>query len=87
MIEIPKLPVGSTFETSINWMTDNLDAFFEGVSGVIMSVLSAFESVLMWPHPLVIIAIMVGLAWYVAKEGVAIFSLLGLLLIYNMQYF
>ncbi|MDF7808335.1 proline/glycine betaine ABC transporter permease [Pontiellaceae bacterium B12219] len=85
-MNIPPLPVGSWFETLINWLTDHLEGFFDGIGTMVTAILDATEFILMFPHPLVLILIFTTLAWFAAKHGVAIFTLLGMLLIYNMGY-
>ncbi|MDF7800271.1 proline/glycine betaine ABC transporter permease [Pontiellaceae bacterium B1224] len=85
-MNIPPLPVGSWFETLINWLTDHLEVFFDGIGTMVTAILDATEFILMFPHPLVLILIFTTLAWFAAKHGVAIFTLLGMLLIYNMGY-
>ena len=81
MIEIP---VGRFFEIIIQWMIDNWSGFFDAVTATVSATLSAFESVLMLPHPLIMIALLTGLAWYISGRGVAIFTVAGLFLIEGM---
>jgi glycine betaine/proline transport system permease protein len=80
------LDVGGFFENIITWLTENLGPVFDAISESVSSMLDAFEGLLMLPHPFILIALLVGLAWWVAKKGVGIFTLLGMLLIYSMGY-
>lgn len=86
MNNIPKLPVGDVFESIIEWLTANLGAFFDGISQGVTGLLAGLKFLLLAPHPLIMVAIFTALAWYVAKRGVAIFTVLGMLLIYNMGF-
>jgi glycine betaine/proline transport system permease protein len=85
-MNIPSIPVGSWFETLINWLTEHLEGFFDGIGAMVTGILDATEFMLMLPHPLVLILLFTTLAWFAARHGVAIFTLLGMLLIYNMGY-
>jgi glycine betaine/proline transport system permease protein len=79
------IPVGSFFEAIINWLTTNLDPFFNAVTIVVDTVLTGIEDVLKLPPALIMILLFAGLAWYVASRGLAIFTLLGMLLIKGMH--
>ena len=85
-MNIPRIPVGSWFETIINWLTDNLDAFFDGIGAMVTGILETTEYLLLLPHPVVTILIFTTVAWFAARYAVALFTLLGMLLIYNMGY-
>ncbi len=76
--------IGRWFEFIINWMTKHWKHFFDVISFIVNGVVDAFDTVLIFPHPLVMIAIFTVIAWLVAKKGVGIFTLIGFLLIYEM---
>ncbi len=79
-----KLDIGGGFEFVINWLTENLGGFFDGISAVILAVLEGFKFVLFLPHPFLMIIIFAALAWWAAGRGVAIFTVIGMLLVHNM---
>jgi len=79
------LDVGGFFEFIINWLTEHLGPFFDAITVGVGATLTAFENMLKLPPPIVMILILAGLAWYVASRGVAIFTFLGMLLIYSME--
>lgn len=79
------IPIGSMFEYIINWLTDNLEGFFDLITIVVDSVLVGFESVLLFPHEFIMIAILASIAWYFAGRGVGIFTIIGFLLIMGMD--
>jgi glycine betaine/proline transport system permease protein len=85
-LNIPQLPIGDQFESVINWLTDNLGFFFDSIGVVVTGILEGLEYLLLLPHPLLMIALLTALAWWTAKRGVAIFTVLGMLLIFNMGY-
>ena len=80
------LDIGGIFENIILWLTDNFDVFFDSITEGVKSVLNTFESVLLLPPSLVIVILFAALAWYLASKGVAVFTLLGLLLIDYMGF-
>lgn len=85
-MNIPKIPIGDTFESLITWLTDNFDVVFDGIGNTVIAILGGLKFLLLLPHPLLMIVLMTALAWWLAKRGVAIFTVLGMLLIYNMGY-
>jgi len=76
--------VGSFFEVLINWLGENLDPVFEGITDLIELILGGIEQALLWPPWAVIIVLLVAIAWWAAGWRVALFSVLGLLLIVQM---
>jgi glycine betaine/proline transport system permease protein len=85
-MNIPKIPIGNTFDSIINWLTDNLGFVFDAIGATVRAVVGALEFVLLAPHPILMVAILTGIAFYVAGRGVALFTALGMLLIVNMGY-
>lgn len=85
-MNIPQIPVGDTFESIITWLTDNLGFIFDATGATVRAVVGALEFVLLAPHPILMVAILTGIAWYISGRGVAIFTALGMLLIVNMGY-
>lgn len=85
-MNIPQIPVGDSFESIITWLTDNLGFIFDATGATVRAVVGALEFVLLAPHPILMVAILTGIAWYVSGRGVAIFTALGMLLIVNMGY-
>ncbi len=79
-----RLDVGSAFETIINWLTENAGGLFDSISFVIQAVVTQFDAWLEFPHPFVMVLLLTAIAWIVARRGAAVFSLLGMLLIFQM---
>lgn len=79
-----KIPIGEYMEKLINWMTDNFAGVFDsikgGLEGIINSISWALNAI---PVVLFIIIIML-IGWWIAGKGIAIFSGIGLGLIYNL---
>lgn len=79
------IPVGRFFEFIIQWMIDNWSGFFDAVTISVRATLSAFEAILMYPHPLIMIGVLTAAAWYISGKGVALFTAAGLFLIEGMS--
>ena len=80
-----ELPVGKVFENIVNWMTDNWEPFFDGISWFVNLIVSSLENLFQLPPPLLMIAILGALGWFVAGRGVGIFTLIGLFLVDTMN--
>lgn len=85
-MSIPKIPVGDVFATLIDWLTDHLGIVFDAIGNTVIAILLGLKTVLLLPHPLLMTLILAAIAWKTAKRGVAIFTALGMLLVYNMGY-
>ena len=81
------LKIGKGFEAIITWLTANLGPVFDAISNAISGLLQAFEGLLLWPHPMIVIVLFTVLAYVAAKRGIAVFTLIGMFLIYNMGFF
>ncbi len=77
--------IGGAFEAVIDWLTDNLDPFFDAVRSVLVMIIDQFESLLLFIPAYLLIALFAVLAWKVAGKGVAAFTFFGFLLIAGME--
>ncbi len=78
--------IGQYIETLINWMMIHFSTFFDALNLGIGSFINGFQHILFGIPFYLTIAAMVLLAWAKAGRGVAVFTLLGLLLIYGMGF-
>jgi glycine betaine/proline transport system permease protein len=76
--------IGDYIEQGINWLTENFKPFFDGISAALSALINLLQQVLMTLPSWVVILILALLSWYVVNRGVALFTLLGLLLIDGM---
>jgi glycine betaine/proline transport system permease protein len=83
---IPKLPLSDWVSAFVEFLIDNLDGFFGGISDVITAMSDSVEWVLGILPPLVLILIFVVLAWYRTSWKFALFTLIGLGLIADLGY-
>ncbi|MGA9287792.1 MAG: proline/glycine betaine ABC transporter permease [Anaerobacillus sp.] len=82
----PKIPLADWVDTIVDILTDNLEPVFDGITSGIDWFVEGIVSILGFPPALVLIAIFTLLAWWSSRWPVAVFTLLGLLLIDNLGY-
>ncbi len=80
------LNIGKAFESVIDWMTMNMDGFFDVIAMLVQGLLNGVEWVLHFPPVFVMVPVFVLIAWFASGRGIAIFSLIGFLLIAYMGY-
>lgn len=80
------IDIGKGFETVIDWLTENMGGFFDVISNLVDGLLNGVNWVFQFPPQFIIIILFTALAWWVASRGVAIFTLIGFLLIWYMGY-
>ena len=82
-----KIPIGQWAKAFVDWLTANAAWFFDFIALVLEHVIEAILWVLQAPHPLVVVAVVVVLAWVVRRKiSFAIFVLAAMLLIINQGY-
>ena len=82
---IPKLPIGDGIEAAINFLVDHFAFITKGITAVLKVVLDAFEDSMLFLPPWLFIILAVALAYYLSrKKGIAIFTAVGLALIWNI---
>ena len=82
-----KIPIGLWAKLAVDWLTDNASWFFDGISEVLLIIIEGILFILKAPHPFIVIAVVVSLAFYLHRTaGFTIFVLLSLLLIINLGY-
>ena len=85
-MEIYRIPVGQAIETFINFFVENFAFATRGFAALTSTGIGWIVSALMYPPPIVVILIFTILAWFLSKSWkIGLFTLLGLLLIWNMQ--
>ena len=86
-LEEHKLPIGPWAKAVVDWLTTNGYWFFKWLSAVLSSVINGLLWVLATPHPLIVMAVIAGICWWLRRSIVlAAFTFAGLLLIFNQGY-
>ncbi|GAE32969.1 ABC transporter permease [Halalkalibacter hemicellulosilyticus] len=86
MDSIPKLPIAENIDSFINWLTANLSGLFDFISLILGGIVNGIEAVLLLLPPILFILIIAAIAWKTSKWRMAIFTIAGLLLIWNLGY-
>jgi glycine betaine/proline transport system permease protein len=82
-----KIPVGPTAKSVVDWLTDNMGGFFDGLAAVMQWLIDGLLYLLQLPHPLVLIVIFAVIAWFIQRRiSVVILTILGFLFIINQGY-
>ncbi|HOP64125.1 MAG TPA: proline/glycine betaine ABC transporter permease [Spirochaetota bacterium] len=81
---IPKLPLDVAIDTFIDYTTQNFSFITKSISSVMEIGINTVNDALMFIPPLLLIILFVGLAWYFSTRGIAVFTTIGLLLIWNL---
>ena len=82
---VPRIPLGDYAASGIEYITDTFDTFFDLVQDGLREFVSAFEALLNFPPELVMIALLAAIAFYFAGWRVAVFTVLGFLLILGLD--
>ncbi|WP_340004986.1 proline/glycine betaine ABC transporter permease [Paenibacillus sp. FSL K6-0276] len=83
-MDIPKLPLGKALEWLENWLTTYCDPLFDFIATIIGGMVSAIEGALTFLPALVLIVLIAALSYWIGKWRMALFALIGLLLIDNL---
>lgn len=87
MPELPHIPLGHWIALIINWLTDNISPFFDGIQAILDFCGNIVFYVLTLPHPYLLTAILAAIALAVKrKPGLPIFTVIAFLLIDSMGY-
>lgn len=84
---IPSLPVADTVENMMDWLTDNFSGLFDFIQKSAQSSMDSITNLLIAIPPILFIIIVALIAFFASKRkfGLAIFSIVGLLFIYNQD--
>ena len=82
-----KIPVGQIAGDGFDWLESNGAFFFDALADGLEAMIDGFLWLLQTPHPLIIIALFVGLTWILQRSWkVCLFVALGFLFIINQGY-
>jgi glycine betaine/proline transport system permease protein len=83
---IPKLPLAKYIDQLVEWLTINFEWFFDSITTILEGFVEGLVALLTFIPALLLIALIGFLAWKVSKWRLTIFTVIGLLLIYNLGY-
>lgn len=82
---LPKIPLRDWIDASEDWLNDHFEGFFNFIKELIQSIVGGIEFLLNLPPAFVLILIFTAIAYYLGKWKLALFTLIGFLLIYNLE--
>lgn len=83
-MNIPKLPLGKGVEWLEDWLTIYFGPFFGFIHAVIGGMVSGIDAALTFLPAIVLIVLIAALAYWIGKWRMALFAVIGLLLIDNL---
>lgn len=82
-----KIPVGRTAQTIFDWLKVNAAPIFDAIAAGLEAMVRAFLWLLQTPHPLIVVAVFVGLTWALQRSWkTCLLVALGFLFILNQGY-
>ncbi|MEL6677246.1 MAG: choline ABC transporter permease subunit [Pseudomonadota bacterium] len=82
-----KIPVGKSARSAFEWLQDNGAWFFDSLDAGLEALIDAILWLLQTPHPLIVVAVFVGITWWLQRRWTTcVFVLLGFLFILNQGY-
>jgi len=81
---LPRLPLGDGVDAIIEWLRGTIGLFTRLLSEFLSTFMGGFSDLLLWFPPFILIIIISLIAWRFSSYKVAIFTFVGLILIYNM---
>jgi glycine betaine/proline transport system permease protein len=85
MNSIPRIPLAEWTDVALDWATVNYQSATKAISDFLKGLIVGLQDFLIAIPPELIIIIVALLAWWLAGKKVALFSLVGLAFIYNIQ--
>ena len=83
-LAIPRLPIGEAVESIIDWLVTNLSVVFDAISDGLEAATDGLETGLLFLPPVAMIVIFSLLIWLISSKRIAIFSFVGLFLVYDL---
>jgi len=83
-INIPGIPLGNWIEAGLDWLTSEYSIVTRAISRFTQTGIDVLNDGLMWLPEWALLAIAVGLCWWVANLRLGIGAALGLMLIWNL---
>ena len=82
-----KIPVGKTAKRLFDWLQDTGEPFFDWLSWVMELLIDSILWILQTPHPLLVTAVFVAIAWGLQRNWkTCVMVALGFLFILNQGY-
>jgi glycine betaine/proline transport system permease protein len=82
-----KIPLGKWVKNAVDFINEHAAFVFDAISESLSFLIEGLIDILLWPHPLLLVALFTGIAWWFRRSWpLAIMMVLSLLLIINLGY-
>ncbi len=85
-LDLPKIPIGKWVEAIESWLEGNAGPVFKGIKSFIGFTVNGLADGFNAVPPLLLIVLFTALAFWIGRTKIAVFTLLGLYLVYNLGY-
>src|SRR5215210_7781416 len=82
---IPQIPLAEWTDSAIDWITDTFEWFFDPLKDIIGAIVGTLEVTFTALPALLMLAVLTVIAFFMAGWRVALFTVLGLLLIISLN--
>ncbi len=82
---VPEIPLEAWTNSFVDWLTDTFQGIFDGIKEAINAFVGAFETIMLAPPELLMIVVLTAIAFLLAGWRVALFALVGFLLIVSLD--
>ncbi|MCO7127164.1 proline/glycine betaine ABC transporter permease [Sporolactobacillus shoreicorticis] len=83
---LPKIPIGHWADLLVQFITNHFEGFFGYIAAGIQSFVDSLVWLFAFMTPIVFILLLAAIAFWRRGIGVALFTLIGLILIYDLGY-
>ncbi|MGO1461466.1 MAG: ABC transporter permease [Marinobacter sp.] len=83
-IEFPRVPLGGWIESGLEWLTTEFSSVTRGIANFTVSAIDGLNDALMWLPEWALLAAITALCWALSGFRLAIGTVAGLALIWNM---
>jgi glycine betaine/proline transport system permease protein len=78
--------IGDAFADLIEWLQNNFEPLFDAITVTVSTTTQSLEAVLMYPPDSLMVLLLALLAWAIASRGVALFTLIGMGLLAEIEF-
>ncbi|WFE24818.1 proline/glycine betaine ABC transporter permease [Solwaraspora sp. WMMD791] len=83
---LPYVQVGKGFEAVVDWTTEHMEPFFDGISGLVQALVDPLDDLLNAPPAIVMVLIFAALGWWLRGWKFGIGTAVGLGIVAGMPY-
>ncbi len=86
MSDLPRIPFAEYIDQFVDWLTLTFGGFFDGITNGLSGTVNGIVAALGVIPSIILTLIFAGIAWWISTRGVALFTLIGFLLIDYLGY-